>query len=157
MAFDIRPVRPDEAEAVLALLHEAHAWNLANGFNFTAADMPMAELRPRLVPSNFFVADAAGRLVGTIEVTPHGHPEVWSFHLLAVDPALAGGGVGRALVGFAEGHAARQGAARLELDTPETHPWLPAFYRRLGYEVYDTTQWEGKRYRSVLMAKALRA
>lgn len=154
MAVAIRPVRPEEAEQVLAVLHAAHAWNLANGFNFTAADMPLEALVPRLVPASFFVAEGAEGLVGTIEVKPDARGDWW-FHLLAVAPGLAGGGVGRSLVAYAEAHAAGQGARRLALDTPESHPWLPAFYGRLGYVAYGTAQWEGKRYRSVLMAKDL--
>lgn len=77
----VRPVAAHEAPAVLALLHAAHAWSLANGFNFRAT--------------------------------------------------------------------------RLRLDTPETHPWLPAFYGRLGYRPTGTVQWEGKRYRSVWLEKRL--
>lgn len=156
MSLSVRPVRADEAEVVLGVLHGAHAWNLANGFNFTAADMPLVALLPRLVPARFFVAEAEGRLVGTIEVKPHEEPGEWGFHLLAVAPDCAGGGVGRALVEFAEGYAAGQGAERLVLDTPENHPWLPGFYGRLGFVAYGTAQWEGKLYRSVLMGKSLR-
>lgn len=151
----IRPVRPDDAEAVLSLLHAAHAWNLANGFNFTAADISAAELAPRLDPAAFFVAEREGRLAGSIEVTPDREACRWSFHLLAVAPEAAGQGVGRSLVAFAEAHARRQGALSLGLDTPESHPWLPAFYASLGYAVEGHAQWEGKRYRSVLMRKAL--
>ncbi|MDB5096820.1 MAG: putative N-acetyltransferase [Cyanobacteria bacterium RYN_339] len=151
----IRPVRPEDAPAVLALLHAAHAWNLANGFNFTAADITAEDLAPRLTPAHFFVAEQAGKLVGTIEVKPEKQGPDWGFHLLAVDPETKGGGVGRALVAFAEDLGRRMGAPRLILDTPETHPWLPAFYARLGYEPFRTDQWAGKRYRSVLMAKRL--
>ncbi len=158
MDFTIRPVRPDrEADAVRALMHAAHAWNLAHGFNFTAADIGAATLLPRLDPARFWVAEGAdGELVGTIEVkADEDDPRDRRFHLLAVAPAAAGGGVGRALVAHAEDVARRAGARRLTLDTPESHPWLPAFYRRLGYAPFGHVQWEGKLYRSVLMAKDL--
>ena len=159
MDFMIRPVRPaEEGEAVRALLHAAHAWNLAHGFNFTAADIPAAELAPRLDPARFWVAEAAGGLVGTIEVKPDDDdPHAMRFHLLAVAPAASGGGVGRALVAHAEAVARAAGARRLTLDTPDSHPWLPAFYRRLGFVPFGHVRWEGKRYRSVLMAKDLQA
>lgn len=160
MDFSIRPVRPDrEADAVRALLHAAHAWNLAHGFNFTAADISAEELGPRLDPTRFWVAEGAdGALLGTVEVKPDQDDDRdLRFHLLAVAPAMAGAGVGRALVAHAEDVARRAGARRLTLDTPEGHPWLPAFYRRLGYVPFGHVQWEGKRYRSVLMAKDLLA
>ena len=158
MTFLIRPVRPaTEAEAVRALLHAAHAWNLANGFNFTAADITAEELGPHLVPARFWVAEATGgALLGSIEVkVDPDDARDQRFHLLAVAPEAAGSGVGRALVAHAEAIARAEGARRLTLDTPEGHPWLPAFYGRLGYTPFGHVQWEGKRYRSVLMGKDL--
>jgi GNAT superfamily N-acetyltransferase len=152
--LEIRSVAPADAPAVLALLHAAHAWNLAHGFNFTAADITAEALAPRLDPRHFFVAvDAA--LVGTIEVKPEKTGPDWGFHLLAVDPRAKRGGVGKALVAHAERVGREAGAPRLILDTPESHPWLPAYYERLGYERIGTDRWEGKNYSSVLMAKEL--
>lgn len=152
----IRPAGPQDAQAALAVLHAAHAWNLAHGFNFTAATMDLPTLAARMTPETFFVATCDGRVAGTVEVKPDEPPGLWSLHLLGVDPALAATGVGRALVAFAERHAGAHGATALRLDTPEHHPWLPAFYQRLGYRVTGTVQWEGKHYRSVWLTKALR-
>jgi ribosomal protein S18 acetylase RimI-like enzyme len=155
MDLTIRAGQPADAPAALAVLHAAHAWNLANGFNFTAATMTLEELSERLTPATFFVAELNGRLVGTVEVKPEPEPGAWSLHLLGVAPDCGTRGVGRALVAFAEAHAAAEGARRLWLDTPETHPWLPAFYQRLGYRQTGTVQWEGKLYRSVYLSKDL--
>ena len=155
MALVIRPADAADAPAALSVLHAAHAWNRAHGFNFTAATMTLDELAERLTPETFFVAELDGRLVGTVEVKPEPEPGAWSLHLLGVDPACGTRGVGRALVAFAETHAAAHGANRLRLDTPENHPWLPAFYRRLGYRQTGTVQWEGKHYRSVYLTKHL--
>lgn len=151
----IRPVRPHEAPRVLAVLHAAHAWNLAHGFNFTAATIALDELIPHLSPESFHVADRRGQILGTIEITPWDEPGAWSFHLLAVDPRANGQGIGRALVSFAEAFVAARGGTALVLDTPETHPWLPGFYRRLGYEPAGMTQWEGKHYRSIFLRKTV--
>lgn len=160
-APSIRPVRPAEAAAVRDLLHAAHAWNLANGFNFTAADITLEDLVPRLDPARFHVAEGAdGALLGTVEIKPEGpkdpwhRPGDWGLHLLAVAPAAAGLGLGRALVAHAEGVARAAGAPRLVLDTPANHPWLPALYRRLGYQDLAVTRWDGKWYDSVILVKA---
>jgi GNAT superfamily N-acetyltransferase len=155
LSVAIRAARPADAPAALAVLHAAHAWNLANGFNFTAATMSLDELSRRMAPETFFVAEAAGRLVGTVEVAPEPEPGLWGLHLLGVDPSAEGRGVGRALVAFAEAHAAAHGAEAHRLDTPEPHPWLPSFYCRLGYTHTGTVQWEGKHYRSVFLTKRL--
>lgn len=158
MEFTIRPVRPtQDAAAARATMHAAHAWNMAHGFNFTAGDITAEALAPRLDPARFWVAEGGdGAILGTVEVKPDADdPRDMRFHLLAVLPAAAGTGVGRALVAHAEEVARRAGARRLTLDTPEDHPWLPKWYARLGYATYGHVQWEGKRYRSVLMAKDL--
>ena len=162
MSFLIRPVTPEDAAAALGVMHAAHAWNLANGFNFTVADITAVRLAPHLVPERFFVAIAPdGTLIGTVEVKPEDlarpwyAPGDWGLHMLAVAPEAAGQGVGRALVDQAEALAAAAGAARMVLNTPEDHPWLPAFYRRLGYVDYFRYHWDGKRYWSTFLAKAL--
>lgn len=173
MAFDIRPIAATESEAARALLHAAHAWNLANGFNFTAADISAAELAPRLDPATFFVAVALNaellgtselkpaELLGTSELKPEEPkdpwhvPGDWGLHLLAVAPEAVGQGVGRALVDHAEALAVAAGSPRLVLDTPANHPWLPDFYRRLGYRDIATYRWDGKLYVSAILAKRL--
>lgn len=151
----IRPARPEETLEVQDLLHRAHAWNLANGFNFTAASITTEELASRMNLTRFFVAEDAGRILGTLELKPEPEPGRWSLHLLAVEPSAGKRGIGRALVHFAEEHALRQGAHEIVLDTPENHPWLPAFYAQLGYRILGTVQWDGKHYRSILMGKDL--
>lgn len=146
---------PDNAAAAAAVMRRAHAWNLANGFNFTAATITAEDVAPRIAAGHLFVALLDGRVVGTVEIRPEAERGVWGLHLLSVAPELAGSGVGRKLVAFAESQALIEGAERVRLDTPENHPWLPAYYEKLGYRTVGTAQWEGKQYRSVLMEKAL--
>jgi GNAT superfamily N-acetyltransferase len=76
-------------------------------------------------------------------------------HAAGVHPERGGAGYGARLIAFAENCARRKGWTRLQLDTPITHPWLPGFYRRLGYQPVGTAHWEGKQYDSVIMEKAL--
>jgi ribosomal protein S18 acetylase RimI-like enzyme len=77
-----------------------------------------------------------GRVVGCVRAL------FGELGLLAVAPGATGGGVGRALVGFAEEASRARGAGvmRLELLVPRegTHPAkvrLEAWYTRLGYRV----------------------
>ncbi len=151
-------------------MHAAHAWNAANGFNFTAADITLESLLDRILPDRFYVAIAvtSGGIVGTIELKPDdeegsafwdlqpgGVEDSWGFHMLAVAPDSGLRGVGRQLVEFAQAETRRRGARRLTLDTPENHPWLPTYYAGLGFERIGYHQWPGKTYRSVLMGKPL--
>lgn len=172
--FRIRPVRPaEEAEAVWALLRAAHAWNAANGFVFWASEASVEGLRPKLQAESFWVAESPeGALWGSVAVAPSegleagdrfqalpgegaAWPEGWALKLLGVAPEAQGQGVGQALVAHAEAIARAGGAERLLLDTPAEHPWLPDFYRRLGYRDLGAVWWRTRSYRSVLLGKAL--
>lgn len=155
------------------MLHAAHAWNAANGFVFWAADISLGDLAPHLKADSFWVAEGPeGALWGCVEVAPSkgleagDHyealgdpqapwPEAWALKLLGVAPEAQGKGVGQALVAHAEGVARAAGAGLLVLDTPEDHPWLPAFYRRLAYQDLGQVQWRTRTYRSVLLGKSL--
>lgn len=146
----IRRGGPEEAPAVQRLLHGAHAWNLANGFNFWAAAITLKETEWILSHAETYVLEAAGELKGTITLWRDG-----SLGLLGVDPAVAGKGYGARLLAYAEERAREKGWSKIQLDTPVTHPWLPAFYERHGYRRINVVHWEGKLYDSVIMEKTL--
>ena len=91
------------------------------------------------------VAKVEGEIAGAVHV--HAVSDATGlFGMLAVAPEHRGGGVGRALVDFAERHSRDRGLAamRLELLVPRTwrHPtkvFLDGWYRRLGYRVVHRT------------------
>lgn len=150
MPLVIRRSTGDDAPAVRDLLHRAHAANLAAGFNFSAATIGMQEMQEWIARGEGYVLAEGERIVGTVTLWDDGRVGA-----LGVDPERSGAGYGARLMAFAENCARRKGWARLKLDTPITHPWLPEFYRRLGYWQVGTAHWEGKRYDSVIMDKAL--
>ncbi|WNS44103.1 GNAT family N-acetyltransferase [Paenibacillus sp. MMS20-IR301] len=62
---------------------------------------------------------------------------VWnilSVHLLAVDPAYRGGGLGRTLLAELEARARQHGCKVSELTTMSWQ--APHFYQKLGYEIF---------------------
>jgi GNAT superfamily N-acetyltransferase len=68
--------------------------------------------------------------------------ETGYFGLLAVEPAEQRGGIGRALVRFAEDVSRKRGAKAMELrllvprmGRDEGKQWLASWYERLGYRV----------------------
>jgi GNAT superfamily N-acetyltransferase len=82
-----------------------------------------------------------GTIVGCVRTLMKA-PDRGEFGQLAVDPAAAGGGAGRALIDFAEAACRERGAREmgLELLVPHvgTHPAkerLHAWYCRLGYRI----------------------
>lgn len=63
---------------------------------------------------------------------------------MAVDPASQGGGLGKALVGFAEREAKRQGFNQIRLYTNEKFAANRALYARMGYVETHTEDLGGR-------------
>ncbi|MGE5093710.1 MAG: GNAT family N-acetyltransferase [Betaproteobacteria bacterium] len=166
-ALDIRPLREtDSLEDLTLLLHRAYASLAAAGLNYTAADQGIETTRKRVANGHCFVALDEGTVVGTIlangQLPNHlgtfvGRPNAASLHQFAVEPRLQGSGVGSLLLETAEEWAAQQRFAEMLLDIAEPATRLISFYHRRGYRAIGTVQWDGKTYRSVVMAKQLRA
>jgi GNAT superfamily N-acetyltransferase len=86
-----------------------------------------------------------GRLVACCLLTRES-PDLVQLRAMAVEPALQGTGVGRALVTFAEGVARERGAGALQLEARQT---AIGFYARLGYVA------EGEEYVKVTLPHRL--
>jgi GNAT superfamily N-acetyltransferase len=154
----------DSVVELTALLHRAYARLGAMGLNYTAVDQTPDVTAKRLGSGTCFVATQGDKLVGTILVHPtyasndcawFTRPGVACVHQFAVDPSLQGGGLGRRLLQRAEDWAREHGFTEVAMDTAEPAAYLVEFYGRLGYEVVDTVQWDGKVYRSVVLRKLL--
>lgn len=61
--------------------------------------------------------------------------EVLVIHTLTVHPVIAGKGIGRQMVAFAEGLAAGRGYKAIRLDTYEGNEPARRFYEKLGYHL----------------------
>lgn len=170
----IRPLAATDCLVELTrLLHAAYASLAAQGWNFTAVDQPVGVTRERLAGAQGFVAEQAGRFVGTVAVRgpkPAGEayiadpppplyttPGTAILSQLAVHPDCRGEGVGERLLDAAEAWAREQGFAQLALDTAEPALALRRRYERRGYATVGSVQWQGKTYGSVLMCKPLTA
>jgi GNAT superfamily N-acetyltransferase len=170
--WTIRPWQAGDALAELTmLLHRAYAPLAAAGMNFTAATQTEAMTAQRLQGAHTWVAvQADGQLVGTVSAAgpfdpnrqgwAHALPwfyrdDVAHFHQYAVDPALQGRGIGAALLQAAEDWARGAGHRAMLLDTAMPAEALRRYYARAGYADITSVQWDGKAYRSVVMAKPL--
>lgn len=169
--MQVRPLAPsDSLETLTALLHRAYARLAAMGLNFTAVDQSVETTRQRFASGQGFVLDDAGALVGCVVVAGPFDPErqpgvlrspwylrcdVAHLHQLAVDPARQGERLGDHLIAACETWAREQGYRAIALDTAEPAHHLRARYARLGYTEVDCVQWDGKRYRSLILVKPL--
>jgi predicted N-acetyltransferase YhbS len=162
----IRRIGPqDSIDEITELLHRAYAALGARGWNYTAVDQTAEVTRSRLAEGVGLVAvEPDGRIVGTITYWPPEKPwdspwlqrvDVAFLGQFAVEPSRQGAGTGGRLMDAVEDLARAAGARELALDTAEPALHLIASYERRGYRFIEYAQWEGKRYRSVIMSKTL--
>lgn len=131
---------------------------------FMATHQSVEVTRARVTQGACFVAEADGRIVGTVVFKNpaqtrgcpwYDRPEVASFGQLAVEPGLQTQGLGRRLVAHVEARAIEVGAQEMALDTAEPATHLIQWYSRLGYRLIESADWKHTNYRSVIMTKAL--
>lgn len=155
----------DSLEDLTELLHRAYAPLLAAGMRFHASHQDVAITRERCAEGETWVAADGGRVVGTITYHAPGRsggtpwyerPGVASFGQYAVEPALQGRGIGRALMDLVERRAREDGADEIACDTSERAAHLIEKYERRGYRFVEHAQWDVTNYRSVVLSKSLR-
>jgi ribosomal protein S18 acetylase RimI-like enzyme len=81
--------------------------------------------------ATLFVAEAEGRIVGSVMAGHDGH-RGWIYYV-AVDPSHRRDGLGRALMDRAESFLAAAGVPKVMLLIRETNTAVADFYGRLGY------------------------
>lgn len=165
----IRRLREDDSlEDLTGLLHRAYAPLAAAGMHYVATHQSVDVTRSRCAKGECWVAERAGRIVGTVTLVPPGgasgadepelyrRPYVAVFSQFAVDPELQRGGVGSLLLAHIESRAAALGAATIALDTSEHAHDLIAWYLARGYHHAGRADWRPVvNYESVLLAKPL--
>jgi len=128
----LRPARPDDAEAMARLLtHLGYPTDTAAA----AARLERVLGRPDY---RVLMAEEEGEVVGMVGVfTGYGLTSEAPYARiisLVVDPAHRGGGVGAMLVSAAEAWARERGAESLHLTTALHREGAHRFYERVGYE-----------------------
>ncbi len=156
----------DDTELITELLHRAYGSHAEAGLRFVAAHQDAAVTRQRLARGETVVALDARKLVGIITLARaaattgspfYDRPNVASFGQFAVEPLEQGQGIGSTLVDLVEQLALLRGVEHLALDTSEGATELIRFYERRGFRFVEHVRWHGVNYRSVVMAKAVRA
>lgn len=137
----VRPAVASDVPAVLALVRATLAeFGMALGEG--ASSDAMLEALPDAWTSHggaFFVAEAAGALVGTaaVERLADGDFELQKMFLA---PAARGHGVGRRLLDACLGVARAKGAHRVVLDTANQMTAAIAFYEKAGFVRDDSVR-----------------
>lgn len=82
--------------------------------------------------ASILVADAAGRIIGCVEIADKGGGTCY-LGMLSVDPSSQASGLGKRLIAAAESTAIARGARRMEMTVIVQRPELIAYYERRGY------------------------
>ncbi len=129
MSVRIRPAVEGDVEAVAAIVERAYEGYVEE---IGGRPAPMdADYGETVRERSLFVAEAGGAIAGAIVLVPEGeHLEVDN---VAVDPGRQGGGIGRALLAFAEERARALGLAELRLFTHVLMARNQRIYELLGY------------------------
>jgi len=133
----LRDATRDEAETVVALVHDAFAeyQNVLDpppgGLNETP-DSLRAEMT---AGTRVLIADQDGVPAGCVFYTPHAGEGFVYLGRLSVSPAFRRRGIGNALVATVEERARALGYERTRLGTRVVLTQKQAWYERLGYRV----------------------
>ncbi len=125
LEFTIRPFRPADEEAVLALWRECE---LLRPQNDPRRDITR---KLRVNPEWFLVGEVENRIVAAVMAGYEGH-RGW-INYLAVAPARRRGGLGRALMGEAERLLGEAGCPKINLQVRSENREAVEFYRRIGF------------------------
>lgn len=145
----IRPARPDEADAVRDVVHEAYRHYIAR---IGKPPGPMLDdYAQRIADGQAWVLEDAGGIAGILVLEETADSLL--LDNIAVAPGQQGKGVGRALLEFAEAEARRRGFTAIHLYTHELMTENLSLYSRIGYvETYRITE---KGFDRVYMHKPL--
>ena len=127
-ALKIRPYRPADEAAVIALWHECDLVRWSDPKKDIARKM-------KVNPEWFLVGEIGGRVIATCMVGYEGH-RAW-INLLGVATAHQRGGHGKALLAEAERLMRAAGCAKINLMVRTSNTDVIAFYERLGFKRDD--------------------
>lgn len=134
----------EDADAIAAIHDDTMRWAFAQGFR-RAHPLDLATLRAdalrRIAEHEVYVAAGVdGAAVATLTLTWE-DDGLWSdvpgsacyLYAFAVKRGVAGQGVGRAMLRWAEGYVAAMGRSFLRLECDAGNPGLRAYYERAGF------------------------
>ena len=125
MTLTVRPFRPADQDAVIALWHTCRLVAPQND--------PREDIRckMRFQPDLFMVAIWDGRIVGTVMAGYEGH-RGW-INYLAVAPEMRRRRIGQRLMSTAEAKLKALGCPKINLQVRRSNATVIAFYRAIGF------------------------
>jgi ribosomal protein S18 acetylase RimI-like enzyme len=143
--MQVRPVLPEEQEAVGALTAEVY---VSGGWASEQYVPALRDVASRVETATVLVAVDDGALLGAVTLTSRGGPWVnlavrgeAEIRMLAVDPAQRGRGAGEALVRACVEHARADGCSVVRLSSEPDMAAAHRLYARLGFVRTPSLDW----------------
>ncbi len=139
----VRPFEVGRDEtAWLEVNNRAFAWHPEQG-GWDLAALQAREAEPWFDPAGFFLHEIGDRLAGFCWTKVHRdeRPQLGEIFVIAVDPDLAGRGLGRDLVLIGLDWLAHQDLHHAILYVEGDNESALALYHHLGFEVTETRRW----------------
>lgn len=161
----MRPAGPQDAPDILALRLQLEEWLASRGVEqWGHGGVSLADIAQQITDGEWHVASDGGSLVGVLRLL-WSDERIWQqdnefaayVHGLMVPRAMAGQGIGTALLSWASQQAEARNAPTLRLDCVETNTRLTAYYSGLGFRKVGRRDFGGSWPSATLMEKALRA
>jgi GNAT superfamily N-acetyltransferase len=145
-----------DAPLVGALRDELASWMLQRGIRqWSPGEMPLDWIEVCIAFGEVYLVSRDERLVGSVTVV-WADPLIWGertesagyIHMLMVDRAFAGHGIGRSILEWSEGLVAASGRRLARLDCVEDNQSLRAYYEAAGYgfvgiKTFPDLDWAG--------------
>ncbi|GAA3244719.1 hypothetical protein GCM10017691_51050 [Pseudonocardia petroleophila] len=138
----VRPARPDEGPAVLAVLDDAAAWLAARGVAQWPAAFRPEYVEPSLGSGRMWLAESGDAAVATfalewtdplwVDAAGEDDGSAGYLHRFAVRRGHAG--IGGTLLDWIDGEIRRHGRDRMRLDCDAANTRLRAYYADAGFE-----------------------
>jgi ribosomal protein S18 acetylase RimI-like enzyme len=160
---EVRPATSADLPGILGSLTSAARWSRERGEHGWPVPFPEENVRPSLERGELYVAIRGGEVGGSF-VLRWEDPAFWGpqppvagyLHQLAVRRDRPLRGLGRLLVGHAEGLVRSKGRARIRLDCVATNPSIIAYYTALGFRPVRVVPYpHGNEFDVLLMEKEL--
>ncbi|MFI5202698.1 MAG: GNAT family N-acetyltransferase [Candidatus Kapaibacterium sp.] len=159
--YFIRPATVEDVSAIVALVNVA--FNVETNLKIFLEGVRTDEknVTDLMQKGEFFLMEEkSGNILSSIYIEVRG--ERGYFGMLAVEPALQGRGLGRAMVEFAENYCRERGCTIMDLKVLSPRVELLPYYHKLGYEDMGTDAFrpsrpirEGVECHLILMSKPL--
>ena len=144
----LRRATPDDYDEVGRVTVAAYDRFLGDGGPDTDYVKELADAAPRDRDAELWVAEDAGRVVGSVTVCPEGslwrelaRPGEGEFRMLAVDPGAQGRGVGQALLDLTVGRFRDLGASAVVLCSMKEMTGAHRLYERAGFRRDPQRDW----------------